>query len=402
MPSVATSATDHCPATAARVVVIHACRATVRWAASKPTRAGPSAVRRCTSVDVIGAVDPRQFERGNIALQPLDFGDISEVGQALEAIGGEDDNRRRPGEVGQVKNVRQRRDDERVEMLFGERGANRLMTAFKRFDGARATWMAASHSSRAATVRVARSSGLGSSVPPTGPGVAAASGGAGPTSTAAFAESGEEADLGSACSWDPALAAGSSWDPALAGSSDQRRPRRSWLTCAPLPRGLPEAAWAAAGACASAARAACARASGHRPGLASRARPDAPGRRSSPRDRDHCGRAAARPCIAAAPQPGRRGGGGSRRGRGSPPGFPERSSSTRTSSACASSCLTELDERAPERHARRQVRRMNLEAGPARIDRLLILPGATALLGQLGKRNRRRVLLDPAPQVIDA
>ncbi len=64
--------------------------------------------------------------------------------------------------------------------------------------------------------------------------------------------------------------------------------------------------------------------------------------------------------------------------------------------------LTELDEGAPERHARRQVRRMNLEAGPARIDRLLILPGATQLLGQLGEGNRRRILLDPAPQVIDA
>ena len=39
--------------------------------------------------------------------------------------------------------------------------------------------------------------------------------------------------------------------------------------------------------------------------------------------------------------------------------------------------LTELDERAPERHAGRQIRRMNLEARAARIDRLLILPGAT-------------------------
>ncbi len=100
--------------------------------------ADPGGPERCQALHerhVIGAVDPRQLERGKIALQPLDFGDISRVGQALQAIGGEDDNRRRPGEVGQVKNVRQRRDDERVETLFGERGANRLMTAFKRFTG---------------------------------------------------------------------------------------------------------------------------------------------------------------------------------------------------------------------------------------------------------------------------
>ena len=55
----------------------------------------PSAVRRCTSVDVIGAVDHRQLERGKLALQSLDLGDIAEVGQTLDAIGGEDDNRRR-------------------------------------------------------------------------------------------------------------------------------------------------------------------------------------------------------------------------------------------------------------------------------------------------------------------
>jgi hypothetical protein len=45
---------------------------------------------------------------------------------------------------------------------------------------------------------------------------------------------------------------------------------------------------------------------------------------------------------------------------------------------------------------------MNPETGPADIHRLLMRTGATALFGQLGERNRRRILLDPAPQVVNA
>ena len=151
MPSVATSATatrrllEQC-------VVIHACRATVRCAASKPTRAGRERCQTLHQRHVVRAVDRRQLERGKFALQSLDLGDYREVGQALETIGGEDDNRRTAGEVGQVENVRQRRDDERVEMLFGERGANRLMTAFKRFGGR------VRHGWRRATLRAPRQS----------------------------------------------------------------------------------------------------------------------------------------------------------------------------------------------------------------------------------------------------
>jgi hypothetical protein len=38
----------------------------------------------------------------------------------------------------------------------------------------------------------------------------------------------------------------------------------------------------------------------------------------------------------------------------------------------------------------------------ADLDSLCKLPGAPVFLGELRKSNRRRVLLDPAPQVFDA
>jgi hypothetical protein len=63
--------------------------------------------------------------------------------------------------------------------------------------------------------------------------------------------------------------------------------------------------------------------------------------------------------------------------------------------------LIELEERAPERHARRQVPGMDGEAGPADLDRFLVLPVAAAFFGELGKRNRRRVLLNPASKVFN-
>jgi hypothetical protein len=55
-----------------------------------------------------------------------------------------------------------------------------------------------------------------------------------------------------------------------------------------------------------------------------------------------------------------------------------------------------FQEGAPEGHARRDVRRMPLESGFARGNRVLELPCPPVLLGQGRKRNRRRVQLDPA------
>ena len=63
--------------------------------------------------------------------------------------------------------------------------------------------------------------------------------------------------------------------------------------------------------------------------------------------------------------------------------------------------LTQLEERAAKRHAGRQVSRMNRQTGAAGVDSFLELARSAALLGQLRKSNRRRILLDPAPQVVD-
>jgi hypothetical protein len=45
---------------------------------------------------------------------------------------------------------------------------------------------------------------------------------------------------------------------------------------------------------------------------------------------------------------------------------------------------------------------MNLEAGPARVDGLVESAGAAQFFGKLRERNRRRILLDPAPEIFDA
>ena len=55
-----------------------------------------------------------------------------------------------------------------------------------------------------------------------------------------------------------------------------------------------------------------------------------------------------------------------------------------------------FDQRAPERHPRGQIGRMLVETGPGDFDGLFVLAGAAVLFGELRKRNRRRVLLDPA------
>jgi hypothetical protein len=45
---------------------------------------------------------------------------------------------------------------------------------------------------------------------------------------------------------------------------------------------------------------------------------------------------------------------------------------------------------------------MNAEAGPAGVNRFLILARSPALFRELRKSNRRRILLDPASQIVDA
>ena len=62
----------------------------------------------------------------------------------------------------------------------------------------------------------------------------------------------------------------------------------------------------------------------------------------------------------------------------------------------------ELDERAAERHPRRQVVRMMNEAGAADADRFFVRAGAPALFSELRKNNRRRVRLDPASKLENA
>jgi len=61
-----------------------------------------------------------------------------------------------------------------------------------------------------------------------------------------------------------------------------------------------------------------------------------------------------------------------------------------------------LEERTAQGHSGREVRRMLIEAGPADPDGLLELAGPPVLLGKLRKRNRRRVLLDPASKIFNA
>ena len=68
-------------------------------------------------------------------------------------------------------------------------------------------------------------------------------------------------------------------------------------------------------------------------------------------------------------------------------------------------CLVEvfeIDERATERHAGRQVIGMMRETFAADANGLLELAGAATLLRELRKGQRRRILLDPASQVFEA
>jgi hypothetical protein len=58
--------------------------------------------------------------------------------------------------------------------------------------------------------------------------------------------------------------------------------------------------------------------------------------------------------------------------------------------------LTELEKRASEGHTCGVIGRVNFETRATGIDGVLEWSGATVLFGELRKRNRRRVLLDPS------
>src|SRR6185369_12506351 len=60
--------------------------------------------------------------------------------------------------------------------------------------------------------------------------------------------------------------------------------------------------------------------------------------------------------------------------------------------------LVQFEQGAAERHAGGVICGVNVEAGPAGVDRFLELSRAAVLFGELRKRNRRRVLLDPSSE----
>ena len=64
--------------------------------------------------------------------------------------------------------------------------------------------------------------------------------------------------------------------------------------------------------------------------------------------------------------------------------------------------VAEFDERASKGHAGGKVFGMKGEARAAGVNRFLESARAPALFGELGERNRRRVLLNPAPQIVNA
>jgi hypothetical protein len=60
-----------------------------------------------------------------------------------------------------------------------------------------------------------------------------------------------------------------------------------------------------------------------------------------------------------------------------------------------------LKESPRERHSRGDVGRVAVETVAADTDRVVELSGAAVFLGELRKRNRRRVCVDPASKVFD-
>src|SRR5262245_32855049 len=64
--------------------------------------------------------------------------------------------------------------------------------------------------------------------------------------------------------------------------------------------------------------------------------------------------------------------------------------------------LAELQQRPAERHARGEISGMSVEAATADVDRFLVAAQAAAFFGELRKRNRRRILFDPASKVFQS
>ena len=64
--------------------------------------------------------------------------------------------------------------------------------------------------------------------------------------------------------------------------------------------------------------------------------------------------------------------------------------------------LIQLEKGTPERDARAEISGMDREAGVADRHRLLELAGAAVLFGKLSEGDRRRVLFDPAPEVVNS
>ena len=64
--------------------------------------------------------------------------------------------------------------------------------------------------------------------------------------------------------------------------------------------------------------------------------------------------------------------------------------------------LLEFEQSAPERHARRQIARMDGQSRAAHLDGLLMLAGAPVLFGELRKGDRRGIFLDPPAKVFDS
>ena len=64
--------------------------------------------------------------------------------------------------------------------------------------------------------------------------------------------------------------------------------------------------------------------------------------------------------------------------------------------------LPELDQCPAEGDARGEIRRVNFEAGSADVDGFLKHRRAPVLFSELGESNRRRVLLDPSSEIVEA
>ena len=63
--------------------------------------------------------------------------------------------------------------------------------------------------------------------------------------------------------------------------------------------------------------------------------------------------------------------------------------------------IVELDQRASQRNARREISGMEFETGAADLHRLVVAAGAPQFFRQLREGDRRRVLLNPAPKILN-